>query len=87
MLGSALATSYFVYHTQYGTHGLQARHQLLERSRQLEQDIAGLKAVRRRLRQDIAALSNDPPGPDVVEEQARALLGFVRPGDLILTPR
>ena len=87
LLGSLLATSYFVSHAVFGTHGLLAKGRLLERSDQIEREVALLEAVRTRLRQDVAALSSEPPQPDIVEESARALLGFVRHGDRIVIRR
>lgn len=84
LLGSLLATSYFVYHAVFGTHGLQAKVRLLERSTEIERELAVLEVVRLRLRQDVAALGREPPAPDVVEETARDILGMIRPGDLIV---
>jgi cell division protein FtsB len=84
LLGSLLATSYFVFHAVFGTHGLQAKSRLLERSTEIERELAVLEAVRIRLRQDVAALGREPPAPDVVEEIARDVLGMIRPGDLIV---
>jgi len=81
LLGMLLTAAYFVAHAVFGTHGLLARNRLIERSTEIEREIAVLEAVRTRLRQDIAALSTEPPSPDIVEETARAVLGLVRPGD------
>ena len=87
LLGCLLATAYFVTHAVTGTYGLQARARLIERASFLEREIAALEAVRGRLRQDVAALGQEPPAPDIVEETARSLLGFVRPGDIIIRDR
>lgn len=84
LLGSLLATIYFVHHAVLGTHGLQARNRLIERSAVIEREIAVLEAVRARLRQDVAALGREPPAPDAVEEVARGMLGMIRPGDLMI---
>lgn len=87
LLGSLAATVYFASHAVYGTHGLQARSRLIERSESLEREITDLEAVRRRLRQDVALLSTEPPHPDMVEETARAVLGLALPADLIVQDR
>lgn len=87
LLGSLAATVYFATHAVTGTHGLLARTRLIERSATLEREIAGLEAVRRRLRQDVALLSTEPPHPDLVEETARSVLGFVSPADLVVLDR
>jgi cell division protein FtsB len=87
LLGCVLATAYFAYHANYGTHGLEARRRLIEREGILAQDITVLETVRRRLRQDVAALATDPPAPDITDEIARAVLGFVRAGDTVIIDR
>ena len=87
LLGCLAATVYFVSHAVTGTHGLLARTRLIDRSEILEREIAGLEAVRRRLRRDVALLSTEPPHPDLVEETARAVLGFVAPADLVVIDR
>ena len=84
LLGALIATAYFVAHTVFGTHGLLARERLIERSGNLEREIAVLEAVRIRLLQDVAALTSEPPHPDIIEAAARATLGLVRPGDLVV---
>lgn len=68
-----------------GTHGLLTRQRLLLRSDTLQRDTASLEAVRGRLQRDVALLAEEPPHPDLVDEIAREVLGFVRPGDLIVS--
>jgi cell division protein FtsB len=77
-------TAYFAYHAIYGRHGLEVRSQLTERSALLEFEIKSLEAVRANLKRDVALLSPDKPDPDLVEEIARDVLGFVRPDDLVI---
>jgi cell division protein FtsB len=77
-------TAYFAYHAIYGRHGLEVRSQLTERSALLEFEIKSLEAVRADLKRDVALLSPDKPDPDLVEEIARDVLGFVRPDDLVI---
>lgn len=77
-------TAYFAYHAINGRHGLEARKQLIERSSLLEFEIMSLEAVRAKLARDVALLSPDLPDPDLVEEIARDVLGFARPGDRVI---
>jgi cell division protein FtsB len=78
-------TAYFAYHAINGRHGLEARSRLIERSALLEFEIKSLEAVRAKLQRDVALLSPDKPDPDIVEEVAREVLGFVNPDDTIIT--
>jgi cell division protein FtsB len=41
--------------------------------------------VRAKLERDVALLAPDLPNPDMVEEIARDVIGFVHPSDRILT--
>lgn len=84
LLGSLLFTTYFGYHAVFGTHGLLTRDRLTSRSIDIEREVAILEAVRSRLRQDIAALTREPPAPDITSEIARSVLGLVHPGDRIV---
>ncbi|HXF54110.1 MAG TPA: septum formation initiator family protein [Hyphomicrobiaceae bacterium] len=84
LLGCVAASAYFVHYTINGTHGLVARSRLSDRSIVLKREIASLEAVRRRLRHDVDLIGADPPHPDLVEELARQMLGFARPGDMSL---
>jgi cell division protein FtsB len=76
------ALGYFAYHAIVGKRGLEARSRLIERSRQLEPQIARLEARRARLDEDVRLL--DAAHPDIIEELAIELLGFTRPGDHVL---
>jgi cell division protein FtsB len=79
-------TAYFAYHAINGRHGLETRKRLIERSSLLEFEVKSLEAVRAKLERDVALLSPDLPNPDMVEEIARDVLGFVHPSDRVLTP-
>lgn len=78
-------TAYFAHHAIYGRHGLEVRSRLIERSALLEFEIKSLEAVRAKLERDVALLTPDEPDPDIVEEIARDVLGFVHPDDVIVT--
>jgi cell division protein FtsB len=78
-------TAYFAHHAILGRHGLETRSRLIERSALLEFEIKSLEAVRAKLERDVALLSPEQPDPDLVEEIAREVLGFVRPDDVVVT--
>jgi cell division protein FtsB len=77
-------TAYFAHHAIYGRHGLETRSKLIERSALLEFEIRSLEAVRAKLERDVKLLSPDKPDPDLVEEIAREVLGFVHPDDVVM---
>ena len=76
------ALGYFAYHAIVGKRGLEARSRLIERSRQLEPEIARLEAIRAHLEREVRLL--DAADPDIIEELAIELLGFVRTGDRVV---
>ena len=78
---------YFGYHTIQGRHGLEARSRLIERASVLDTEIRALEAVRSRLEREIALLDERAPDPDFVEEIARDMLGFAKPGERIIVVR
>ena len=82
-----LVTGYFAYHAINGRHGLEARHQLIERERSLARELANLEAVRRALEREVASLGDEAGGLDSIDEAARATLGYVHPRDVLLTDR
>lgn len=86
LLGSLTLAIYFGYHASNGSHGLHARHALLARSSMLDRDIVRLEAVRARAKRDVALLAPEAPDPDAVAIIAADVLGYTRPGALILVP-
>jgi cell division protein FtsB len=87
LLSSLCATAYFTHHAMHGRHGLEARSALIERADLLEFEIRSLETVRARLRHDVALLAPDTPDPDLVEEIARDVLGYVQPTDRVIVTR
>jgi len=83
LLICACLIGYFGYHALQGRHGFEARSRLMERSASLERDTRSLEAVLATLEREIALLSEASPSPDYVDELARGVLGFARPGDRI----
>lgn len=76
--------AYFGHHAVHGRHGLEARSRLIERSSLLAFESRSLEAVRGKLERDVALLSPANPHPDLVEEVARDVLGFVKTDDVVI---
>ncbi|MDX2259049.1 MAG: septum formation initiator family protein [Hyphomicrobiaceae bacterium] len=87
MLACLGTSTYFAHHALHGRHGLEARSRLINQATSAEFVIRGLEAERSRLATDVALLRREPPDPDLVEEVARDLLGYARPGDRLLVAR
>ena len=76
---------YFSYHAVEGNHGLHKRTALAEKVERLEAELAALKQQRLRIEHDVALMTERVQGePDLLDEQARGLLGHVRPGDIVV---
>jgi cell division protein FtsB len=84
LLGSAAACVYFGSHIVTGRHGLEARWRYVERAELLRAEVGALERERTRLRREVTSLSGDFADPDLVEEVAREVLGFGRPGDIVV---
>lgn len=84
LLICSILTGYFTYHAISGKHGFEAQSRLLKRATVLRRELAGLEAVQARLEGEIALLADPNPDPDYIDELARDLLGFARPGDVII---
>lgn len=87
LLASLTSSLYFGYHALHGRHGFEARNRLVERANLLDFEIKSLEAVRSKLERDVALLSPEKPDPDMVEEIARDVLGYVHPGDTLVSSR
>lgn len=85
LLFSLSMTAYFSHHALYGRHGLEARSAMVERADLIEFEIRSLEAVRAKLQHDVALLTPELPNPDLVEEIARDVLGYVHPGDRVIS--
>lgn len=85
LLACLISSAYFGYHALHGRHGLDARDRLIERASLLDFEIKSLETVRDKLKRDVALLSPDKPDPDMVEEIARDVLGYVHPKDVLVS--
>jgi cell division protein FtsB len=76
---------YFAYHAVVGEHGLNRKAVLTEKIKHLEEELAGLKNERMRIEHDVSLMTTRVRSdPDLLDEQARGLLSFVHPGDIVV---
>lgn len=87
LLACLLSTAYFGHHALSGRHGFEARNQLIDRANLLAFEIRSLEAVRAKLQRDVALLAPELPNPDLVEEIARDVLGYVHPSERLISQR
>jgi cell division protein FtsB len=81
----AALIGYFSYHAVEGDHGLHKRTALSEKIGTLEAELAALKEERLRIEHDVQLVTKRVhEEPDLLEEQARGLLNFARPGDIVV---
>jgi cell division protein FtsB len=79
--------AYFAYHAVEGNHGLLARSHLENELGGLQQKAATLHEQRLRLERRVALLRPDNLDPDLLAEEARRVLGYAHPDEvIILTP-
>jgi len=88
-LFAALFIGYFAVNAFTGNHGLRAQADLDQQLASMQADLARLKAERQGWERRVALLRSDRIDPDMLDERARALLGYVDPRDLtlLLAPR
>jgi len=68
-----------------GPHGLVANQILRAKIAAMKRDLAALKGQRARLERDAELLGPKAASqPDLLDEQARALLDFARPTDIVI---
>jgi cell division protein FtsB len=76
---------YFAYHAVEGEHGLHKRALLEQRVRQLQDDLAALTRERQRIEHDVDLITKRAKeNPDLLDEQARALLNYARPDEIVV---
>ncbi len=79
-----IVIGYFAYHAVYGRHGFIAWQSLRNRVDTLEQQYAEVKSARERLDRQVALLRPESLDPDLLDERARAALGFANPDDIVI---
>jgi cell division protein FtsB len=81
---AALLIGYFGVNAYSGNHGLKAKEDLDQQIGTLSADLDSLKRERAQWERRVALLQPDRLDPDMLDQQARALLDYVAPNDLIL---
>lgn len=81
---AALFIGYFGMNAFSGDHGLRAQQDLEQQLAAMRGELAGLKAERTHWERRVALLRADRIDPDMLDERARALIGYVDPRDLTL---
>jgi cell division protein FtsB len=81
---AALLIGYFGANAYSGNHGLKAKEDLDQQIGTLSADLDGLKRERAQWERRVALLRPDRLDPDMLDQQARALLDYVAPNDVIL---
>ena len=81
---SGLAAAYFVYHANHGNRGLEAKRELKIESFEATQALEALKQERSEWERRIALVRSDQIDRDLLEEQARLMLGRVHKNDLVI---
>ncbi len=76
--------AYFAYHALEGANGLWALRDLDAEAARLSREAAVLHAERMRLEARVALLRPDNLDPDLLDEEARRTLGFVRPDEVVI---
>lgn len=88
-LFAAAFIGYFAVNAFTGNHGLRAQQDLEQQLGAMQMELAALKAERAHWERRVSLLRPDRIDPDMLDERARALIGYADPRDLILllTPR
>jgi cell division protein FtsB len=81
---AALFIGYFAVNAFTGNHGLHAQADLDQQMATLQGELKHLKAEHALWEHRVALLRTDRIDPDMLDERARALLGYVDPRDLTL---
>jgi len=86
---AALFIGYFGANAFSGDHGLRAQQDLEQQLLAMKSELNGLKAERAHWERRVSLLRADRIDPDMLDERARALVGYLDPRDLtlLLNPR
>jgi cell division protein FtsB len=86
---AALFIGYFAANAFTGNHGLRAQQDLEQQLTAMRSDLMQLKAERALWERRVSLLRADRIDPDMLDERARALIGYTDTRDLtlLLSPR
>lgn len=80
----AVFSMYIVFHTINGERGLYALFVQSHRKETLHTELASLRAERALMEKRVHAMRDDSLDPDMLDEQARRLLGMSHPDEIML---
>jgi cell division protein FtsB len=83
-LGAVLFIGYFGVNAYTGNHGLKAKQDLDAEIAELSGELAELKRARAQWERRLALLRAQSLDPDMLDERARVLLGYVHPRDVVM---
>ena len=83
----ALFVGYFAVNAFTGNHGLRAQQDLDQQLGAMQAELGQLKSERALWERRVALLRSDRNDPDMLDERARAVLGYGDARDLILLRR
>ncbi len=86
-LVSGAAVAYFMFHAQHGARGLEARGAVQESLRDMEAELKGLVAERKSWEQRLALVRDEAIDRDLLEENARLMLGRTHKNDVVIMGR
>ena len=81
---AAAFIGYFGVNAYTGNRGLRAQIDLDQQMTAMQEELRQVKAERAVWERRVALLRSDRLDPDMLDERARALLGYVDPRDLML---
>jgi len=84
---AVLFVGYFAVNAFTGNHGLRAYQDLDKQLATMQAELDGLKVERVLWERRVSLLRSDKIDPDMLDERARAILGYVDPRDLTLLVR
>ncbi len=86
---AALFIGYFGVNAFTGAHGLRAQADLEQELAVMQKNLTRLKATRAEWERRVSLLRANRIDPDMLDERARALLGYIDPRDitLLVSPR
>ena len=79
-----LFVGYFGVNAYTGNHGLKAKQDLDVQIAQLSGELAALRRSRAYWERRLALLRPASLDPDMLDERARVLLGYVHPNDVVM---
>ncbi|MEO0624849.1 MAG: septum formation initiator family protein [Pseudomonadota bacterium] len=82
----AIAIGVFLYSGLYGDRGIEARAAAALEIDRLEVQLAAVEATRREAENRVRRLKPGYLDLDLLDERARAVLGYVRPDEIVIDP-